>query len=207
MTDASNSTAQVLGKVTNLGFTNHDRPVKMPAVLDATVEIVFGGAPPDDAPVADTNAPRYLVGESGIIARNLKTFAFAKSRALYWSREAGATVAVCAQLDDGRIALEESVSAHVMSDGEYAGAVLLAERARLENVISSLDEITMDVRATREDAQEALDALKTASEIDGAPIKMLAGVMRGFAETFEASAWFVLIDEDDADMAGELTAS
>lgn len=201
MTSESNSTAQVLG------FTNYGRPVM--AILESLIAPTNAtpAAPPDDAPSESAGDVYALIGESGPIASNLKTFAFAKARALHWSRHLGETVAVCRSAGGGVIELEESVDAHAMSADEYAEAAFQAEAARLENVLASLREIAMDVRAVTEDAQEAFDGLRAVAEIDGAPIETLAGAMRGLAETFEATAWYVLIDDDDVDMAGELTAS
>jgi hypothetical protein len=202
MTSASNSTAQPLG------FTTYGRPVigavfpssqSLRAFLDA-----MPTAPPETAPAAD--ADYLLAGESGVIVRNLKSFAFAKARALHWSRALGETVAVCRRSGDGAYDVEESVVAHTMSAAEYAAAWLEAEVARLEDARDSLAEVAMDVRAAREDAQEALDSLRAARKIDGAPVAALAEAARGFAESFETRAWYVLIDEADTDMAGELSA-
>lgn len=195
------SIARPLG---NLGFTTHGRPVRRPTILGATTESVFDAPPsaePDSEPGEVGGDSYFVAGYSGVIARNLKSLAFARSRALHWSRTLGEAVVVFRAVGGGLWELEDFVEAHVMSAGEFATAAFEADAARLEDAIASLDTIAMSVGAARKDAAEALKRL---SEIDGAPPPLLAGAVRELAETLETRAWCVLVDASDDDMLGEL---
>lgn len=221
-----------------LGFTTHGRPMILdrsllsgpvfPVPAGAEVEsatltfddlpTILGGIVPRETPggIANVTDRYQLVGaDREAIANNLKSYAFARSAALRWSRDLGEPVAIYKHLDSGDLGAgvsfeyleaEEVIEAHAMSAEEFAEESLATEQARLENVVANLREAEMDIRATREDAEAALDNLKAVAALNDVPNAPVAEAMRAAAEAYEVLAWYALIDDDDEDMIGKLSA-
>lgn len=157
----------------------------------------------DPQPSADD---RYaLHGSFGLIAGDLKSFAFAKARALRWSADLLDKVTIVRYVGDsiGMTVIEESVDARTMSPAEFEIALLEAECARLEDCVTELRSVEMDVRATREDAEESLAAIKMLAGTVSVPMAPTIEAARSAAQAYECLGWYVLTEESDDAMLSE----